>query len=152
MDPRLTPQQQEDALIEDALQTYPLAPMPRDITASVMARIQASRPRCAQGSRSHGMILPLPHHHSCVVAPFFTAQTSRRSRWQRSAFRVFFASGYSCKHALVDSRRAIWCRPHFSPPYNSYPHSNDLKPPISTRIFITTHPADHDMSAGMCFL
>ncbi|MCB9112671.1 MAG: hypothetical protein H6634_15610 [Anaerolineales bacterium] len=40
MDNRLTPEQQ-DALIEDALNSYPLAPMPRSITADVMARIQA---------------------------------------------------------------------------------------------------------------
>ena len=41
MDNRL----KEDALIEDALKSYPLAPMPRDITLSVMARIQKnSRP------------------------------------------------------------------------------------------------------------
>lgn len=32
-----------NALIEDALQNYPLAPMPRDITANVMARIQTSQ-------------------------------------------------------------------------------------------------------------
>lgn len=36
MDDRLKP----DALIEDALKSYPLAPMPRDITMNVMARIQ----------------------------------------------------------------------------------------------------------------
>ena len=36
MDNRL----KQDALVEDALQNYPLAPMPRDITVSVMARIQ----------------------------------------------------------------------------------------------------------------
>ncbi|MBI3168600.1 MAG: hypothetical protein HYZ22_08990 [Chloroflexi bacterium] len=39
MDNRL----EQDALIEDALQNYPLAPMPRDITASVMARIQVDK-------------------------------------------------------------------------------------------------------------
>lgn len=38
MDHRLTPE--ENALIEDALTHLPLAPMPRDITAGVMARIQ----------------------------------------------------------------------------------------------------------------
>lgn len=38
MDNRL----KQDALIEDALKSYPFAPMPRDITASVMARIQTS--------------------------------------------------------------------------------------------------------------
>ena len=36
MDNRL----KQDALIEDALKSYPLAPMPRDITLNVMARIQ----------------------------------------------------------------------------------------------------------------
>ena len=30
----------QDALIEDALKSYPLAPVPRDITLNVMARIQ----------------------------------------------------------------------------------------------------------------
>ena len=41
MDNRL----KEDALIEDALKSYPLAPMPRDITLNVMERIQKnSRP------------------------------------------------------------------------------------------------------------
>jgi hypothetical protein len=39
MDNRL----EQDALVEDALRSYPLAPMPHDITASVMARIQANR-------------------------------------------------------------------------------------------------------------
>ena len=36
MDNRL----KQNALIEDALKSYPLAPMPRDITLHVMARIQ----------------------------------------------------------------------------------------------------------------
>jgi hypothetical protein len=39
MDNRL----EQDALIEDALKNVPLAPMPRDITASVMARIQVEQ-------------------------------------------------------------------------------------------------------------
>ncbi len=39
MDNRL----EQDSLIEDALQNYPLAPMPRDITASVMARIHVEK-------------------------------------------------------------------------------------------------------------
>ena len=34
---------EQDALIEDALQNYPLAPMPRDITANVMARIHVEK-------------------------------------------------------------------------------------------------------------
>ncbi len=39
MDTRL----EQDALIEDALQNIPLAPMPRDITANVMARIRVEK-------------------------------------------------------------------------------------------------------------
>ncbi len=39
MDNSLTPENQ-NIVIEDALQTYPLAPMPRDITAEVMGRIR----------------------------------------------------------------------------------------------------------------
>jgi len=39
MDNHLTPEQ-ENAIIEDALNNYPLAPMPRSITTDVMARIQ----------------------------------------------------------------------------------------------------------------
>jgi hypothetical protein len=45
MDNSLTPERQ-NAVIEDALHTYPSLPMPRDITADVMARIQTvSAPR-----------------------------------------------------------------------------------------------------------
>ena len=40
MDHPLTPETQ-NALLEDALHTYPVVPMPRDITLDVMARIQA---------------------------------------------------------------------------------------------------------------
>ena len=43
MDNSLTPEK-ENALIEDALRTYPILPMPRDITANVMARIQTIPP------------------------------------------------------------------------------------------------------------
>jgi hypothetical protein len=46
MDNPLTPDQQNVA-IEDALYTYPIAPMPRPVTSEVMARIKtipASRP------------------------------------------------------------------------------------------------------------
>jgi Na+/H+ antiporter NhaC len=38
MDNRLTPEQ--EVQLEDALKSYPLAPMPRSITMDVMARIQ----------------------------------------------------------------------------------------------------------------
>lgn len=41
MDNRLTPDEQ-NSLIEDALHTYPTASMPRDITADVLARVQAT--------------------------------------------------------------------------------------------------------------
>ncbi|RPJ18537.1 MAG: hypothetical protein EHM33_31885 [Chloroflexi bacterium] len=39
MDNPLTPEKQ-NAVIEDALHTYPIASMPRDMTSAVMARIQ----------------------------------------------------------------------------------------------------------------
>jgi hypothetical protein len=39
MDNPLTPKKQ-DAILEDALHTYPVLPIPRDITVDVMARIQ----------------------------------------------------------------------------------------------------------------
>lgn len=39
MDNRL----EQDVLIEDALKNYPLAPMPRNITPNVMARIQVEK-------------------------------------------------------------------------------------------------------------
>jgi len=41
MDNRLTPEARNTA-IEEALKTYPLAAMPRDITTSVMGRIQTA--------------------------------------------------------------------------------------------------------------
>ena len=41
MDNPLTPEKQ-NALLEDALQTYPVAQVPRDITADVMRRIQTA--------------------------------------------------------------------------------------------------------------
>jgi hypothetical protein len=39
MDSPLTPEKQK-TVIEDALHTYPVMPIPRDITADVMARVQ----------------------------------------------------------------------------------------------------------------
>lgn len=45
MDKSLTPENQ-NAILEDALQTYPVMPMPRDITMDVMARLETvSAPR-----------------------------------------------------------------------------------------------------------
>ena len=70
MDKPLTPGNQ-DIFIEDALRTYPLAPMPRDLTADVMARIQtapASRPfRLTWNDIVPGIILFL-----CVGALWFS--------------------------------------------------------------------------------
>ena len=69
MDNRL----EQDALIEDALQNYPLTPMPRDITAVVMARIQTtSAPRPFQITwNDFAIALTIT---LCVVALFFTVQ------------------------------------------------------------------------------
>ena len=69
MDNRL----EQDALIEDALQNYSLTPMPRDITASVMARIQTtSAPRPFQVTwNDFAIALTIT---LCVVALFFTVQ------------------------------------------------------------------------------
>ena len=41
MDNPLTPEQQT-ALLEEALHTYPISPMPREITSGVMARIRSA--------------------------------------------------------------------------------------------------------------
>jgi hypothetical protein len=41
MDSSITPEQQ-NIIIEDALHTYPIAPLPRDLTSDVMARIQTT--------------------------------------------------------------------------------------------------------------
>jgi hypothetical protein len=41
MDNPITPEKQ-NAMVEDALNTYPVVPMPRDITGEVMRRIQAA--------------------------------------------------------------------------------------------------------------
>jgi hypothetical protein len=72
MDNRLTPEQ-KDALIERTLHDIPLAPMPRDITASVMARIQAApAPRLFQVTwNDFAIALTIT---LCVVALFFTVQ------------------------------------------------------------------------------
>lgn len=68
MDNRL----KQDALIEDALNNYPLAPMPRSITANVMARIQKdSRPALITWSDVVlSLVIAL-----CIGALFFTVQS-----------------------------------------------------------------------------
>lgn len=72
MDNPLIPEQ-KNSLIEDALNTYPVVPMPRDITVDVMARIQsipAPRPvRFAWSDILLGVILSL-----CAGAIWFSFQ------------------------------------------------------------------------------
>ncbi len=70
MDHRLI-SEEENAIIEDALANIPLAPMPRDITASVMARIQNDeRPVLfARNDFLISLVIAL-----CVVALFFAIQ------------------------------------------------------------------------------
>ena len=76
MDNRLTPQQehvsQENAIIEDALNNYPLAPMPRSITVNVMARIQKNaRPELVTWNDfALSLVIAL-----CIGALFFTVQS-----------------------------------------------------------------------------
>ncbi len=72
MDNRLTPEAQ-NVVVEDALQTYPLADMPRDITADVMARIQtipAPRPfRIIWNDFGVALVLSM-----CIGAIWFSVQ------------------------------------------------------------------------------
>ena len=71
MDNRLTPQQQ-DALIEDVLKSYPLVSMPKDITANVMVRIQKdTRPALVTWNDfALSLVIAL-----CIGALFFTLQS-----------------------------------------------------------------------------
>ncbi len=70
MDNPLTPEKQ-NAVIEDALYTFPIASMPRDITATVMSRIQtipAPHPfRLTWNDLALGIILSL-----CMGAVWFS--------------------------------------------------------------------------------
>ena len=70
MDNSLTPEKQ-NVLIEDALHTYPMAAMPRDITADVMARIQtipAPRPfRLTRNDLAFSIVVSL-----CIGAIWFS--------------------------------------------------------------------------------
>ena len=76
MDNRLTPEQehtlQEIAIIEDALKNYPLAPMPRSITANVMTCIQKdARPALITWNDfALSLIIAI-----CIGALFFTMQS-----------------------------------------------------------------------------
>jgi hypothetical protein len=69
MDHRLTPE--ENAMIEDALNNIALAPMPFDITANVMARIQTHE-RPALVTRNDlviSLVIAL-----CIAALFFASR------------------------------------------------------------------------------
>jgi hypothetical protein len=70
MDHRLTPEE-ENALIEDVLKNVPLAPMPFDITASVMSRIQKDeRPSLVtRNDLVIGLVVVI-----CMLALFFSVR------------------------------------------------------------------------------
>lgn len=68
MDNRL----KQDALIEDALKSQPLAPMPRSITVNVMSRIQADQRPALITWHDFGLSLVIA---LCVGALFFTLQS-----------------------------------------------------------------------------
>ena len=68
MDNRL----KQDALIEDALKSQPLAPMPRSVTVNVMSRIQADQRPALITWHDFGLSLVIA---LCVGALFFTLQS-----------------------------------------------------------------------------
>ena len=68
MDNRL----KQDALIEDALHSQTLAPMPRSVTADVMARIQTAKRPALITWHDFGLSLVIA---LCVGALFFTLQS-----------------------------------------------------------------------------
>ena len=68
MDNRL----KQDALIEDALQSQTLAPMPRSVTANVLARIQTDKRPALITWHDFGLSLVIA---LCVGALFFTLQS-----------------------------------------------------------------------------
>ncbi|RPI96887.1 MAG: hypothetical protein EHM40_00185 [Chloroflexi bacterium] len=72
MDKPLTPEK-KNTVIEDALQTYPIATMPRDITADVLRRIQtipAPRPfRLTWSDVALSLVISL-----CIGAVWFSLQ------------------------------------------------------------------------------
>ena len=96
----------QDAIIEDALQSEPLASMPRSITADVMARIQTK-----QATR---------HHHlarlwfqfcdrlmSCRPLVYL-AKSSSHSACKASHPGHFALSGFSGEFTLAGSRLIVW--------------------------------------------
>jgi hypothetical protein len=69
MDNRL----KQDALIEEALTSQPLAPMPRSITVDVMARIQSTEAKRPAILTWSDFVLSAVIS-SCIVAAWFTLQ------------------------------------------------------------------------------
>ena len=70
MDNRLNPEQ-KNTIIEDALKNYPLVPMPRSITANVMARIQKDVRPALVTWKDFGLSLVIA---LCFGALLFTVQ------------------------------------------------------------------------------
>lgn len=71
MDNSLTPEQQNLAM-EDALRTYPVTPMPRDLSVDVLSRIQTvrvQRPRLTWTDLILGTVLAV-----CIGAVWFSLQ------------------------------------------------------------------------------
>ena len=107
MDNRLTPEQ-ENAIIEDALKNYPLAPMPRSITANVMARIQKDvRPALVTWNDfALSLVIAL-----CIGALFFaSAKPASDSAGKDPHSRYSFVSGFSGQCPLALPTVAIWSR------------------------------------------
>lgn len=61
----------QDALIDDALKSQPLAPMPRSVTADVLKRIQTNARPAILTWNDFAMSVVIA---SCVAALWFTAQ------------------------------------------------------------------------------
>lgn len=105
MDNPLTPEKQ-NAVIEDALQTYPVMPMPRDITEDVIARIEilpVPRPfRLTGYDLALGIILSM-----CVGAIWFSAYNLPpivMAQIRKESILLY-------QHIIVNSR---WLIPAFS--------------------------------------
>ncbi len=71
MDPRLTPEEQ-DAILNNALKSYPMAPMPVDLTSRVMTRIQKDARPALVTWNDFALSLVIA---VCIGALFFTVQS-----------------------------------------------------------------------------
>jgi len=97
-----------DALIEDALNSQPLAPMPRSITADVMARIQKDqRPAILTWNDFvlSGVIA------ACLAALWFALQNLppiMNYDYETPYSKHFAISGFSGECALAGAKSVIW--------------------------------------------